>query len=393
MEITNIGVGFVNTGAIIIALLLFFVGEIKGQCPHFLSGSKLGVVQNRLLDEISGIAASRKNTDVLWAHNDSGSKAQVWAFNIQGTHLGTYTLTDADNNDWEDMAIGPGPSSKTDYLYIGDLGNNDGLTERTYNIYRVAEPKVNASQQALNININDIDILPVKYPHQFRHDCETLLVDPLNSDIYLCTRDRWNDDRGMMKVYRYPASQQTPGVVFTLQHVKDVQLTTLAENKRFNWEMASGGDISSDGSFVIIRTRPKRKGMPQGILVWQHRTGTDFWDSFGHPPCVAPSLWEPQGEAICFDANGSGYYTVSEGCCQPIYYFAGNGHGSALQDDLEINCNAAFAGWQQQQHYCSEHGVHSAGITGAGSNWIINLNDLGLLADNWFWAKYNRDDS
>jgi len=362
MERTNMSVRLIHIGATIIALFPFFNGETKGQCPQFLSGSQVGIINNRSLDEISGVAASRKNIDVFWAHNDSGAHAQVWAFNTQGAHLGIYNLANANNNDWEDMTIGPGPDPNEDYLYISDMGNNDGLTNHTYSIYRVPEPKVSAGQKPVNVELNNVDTFPVKYPDSLRHDCETMMVD-VNGDIYLCTRDRWNDDHGVMRVYRYPASQHTPGVAYTLRHVTDVQLIDLSANKRPNWEMAVGGDISLNGSLVIIRTKPKRydKTAPQRILLWQRRPGTNLWDAFDNPMCVVPSLWEPQGEAICFDANGCGYYTISEGRCQPIYYFARDGQCLAGPGALDV--------------------------AQAGGNGIINMNDLGLLADNWFWEK------
>ena len=320
MERKNIQRAF--TVAIAIVFFLLLADEVKGQCPQFLSGKQVGTIRSKALGEISGIAASRKNINVIWAHNDSGGQAQLLAFNIQGTHLGIYNLLRAGSNDWEDMAIGPGRDPNKDYIYIGDTGNNDGLINQTFNIYRVPEPNVSSSQQPVNVDLNNVDTFPVKYPDSLRYDCETIMVD-VNGDIYLCTRDRWNDDHGKMKIYRYPAPQ-TRDVVYTLQYVASVQLIESSTGKRPNWEMAVGGDISQNGSLVIIRTKPKRhnKGVPQQVLLWQREPETKFWNAFDNPVCVMPSLLEPQGEAICFDTNGMGYYTISEGQYQPIYYFA-----------------------------------------------------------------------
>lgn len=386
-------VKFILTGVIVTALLLL-IGAVKGQCPQFLPGSQVGTIAHESLDEISGIAASRKNVDVLWAHNDSGSEARLWAFNTQGTHLGIYNLADAVNNDWEDMAIGPGPDPNKDYLYIGDVGNNDGLTEHTYSIYRVPEPNVSASQEPVTVDLNDVDTLLVEYPDSLRHGCETILVDPVNSDIYLCSRDRWNDDHGLMRVYRFPASQHTPDVACTLQHVADVQLMDLSENNPKNWEMAVGGDISLNGSLVIIRTKPKRydKGVPQRVLLWQRGIGTDLWSAFDNPVCVVPSLYEPQGEAVCFDANGCGYYTISEDTYQPIYQFVRDCKCPAGPGDLDIDCDVdivdfAILAWQWQLPPC----VPSADIAPPSGDKIVNVNDLSLLVSNWF-GENNRDD-
>jgi hypothetical protein len=35
------------------------------------------------------------------------------------------------------------------------------------------------------------------------------------------------------------------------------------------------------------------------------------------PAC--PKVYEPQGDTVCFDSNGSGYFTVSEEKHSPIY--------------------------------------------------------------------------
>ncbi len=39
-------------------------------------------------------------------------------------------------------------------------------------------------------------------------------------------------------------------------------------------------------------------------------------------PIALPVANEPQGEGICFDRQGKGYYTISEGRHPTLYYFA-----------------------------------------------------------------------
>ena len=324
--------------------LLISSSQAKDQCPAFQAGLQVGTVANKFLNEVSGIAVSRKDSDVIWTHNDGG-KAQIWAMNTQGTHLGIYKLLGSNNRDWEDIAIGPGPDPNKDYLYIADVGNNDGLTNYTYSIYRVAEPNVSSTQSPLQIDLGGVDTLLVKYPDSLRHGCETILVDPVNSDIYLCTRDRWGDDNGMMKVYRYPAPQ-TPGLAYTMQHVADVQL--------INGEMAVGGDVSGRDSSIIIRT----KGAAERVLLWDRVYGTDFWDAFDNPVCVMPSISEPQGEAVCFDPNGCAYYTISEDRYQPIYYFAYDGQCPPIVGDFDAS---------------------------GGVDWL----DLSFLVEYWLWDCNN----
>jgi hypothetical protein len=47
-----------------------------------------------------------------------------------------------------------------------------------------------------------------------------------------------------------------------------------------------------------------------------------LWQAFAGPPKAIPVAQEPQGEAICFDRKGAGYFTISEGRHPSLYYFA-----------------------------------------------------------------------
>src|SRR5262247_3074948 len=91
-----------------------------GQTPQFNSGVTTGTLQNASITEASGIAASRMNYNVLWTHNDSGNPAQIFPFTKSGTNLGIYSVSGATNVDWEDIAIGPGPLTNSQYIYVGD---------------------------------------------------------------------------------------------------------------------------------------------------------------------------------------------------------------------------------------------------------------------------------
>src|SRR5437867_2032775 len=90
--------------------------------PTFAGGVSQGTVAVAGLNEASGLVASRNNANVLWTHNDSGDSARVFALDTQGRKLGIYTLPGAANVDYEDIAIGPGPVTNVQYLYVGDIG-------------------------------------------------------------------------------------------------------------------------------------------------------------------------------------------------------------------------------------------------------------------------------
>lgn len=273
--------------------------------PTF-TGEKVGTVSSSQIKEASGLVASRKNAGVFWVHNDSGDSPRLFALTSSGKHLGIYPVSNARAADWEDIAIGPGPSSGVDYLYIGDIGDN-GRSRSSLTIYRVPEPSVSASQSPVSQTLPGTAALRVVYPDG-KFDCETLMVDPANADIYLVTK---HGGSGASRVYRYPAPHN-PAAVVTLQYVRTVQFGSSSST---NGERATtGGEISPNRKEILIRTYKQSH-------LWPRLSGQTIGQALGNARTVKTLISERQGEAICFSPDGIDYYTVSEGSYQPIYRY------------------------------------------------------------------------
>ena len=54
-----------------------------------------GEIENSDINEASGICASKKNSNVLWLHNDSGDYNRIFAISLDGKHLGEYYLNNS----------------------------------------------------------------------------------------------------------------------------------------------------------------------------------------------------------------------------------------------------------------------------------------------------------
>jgi hypothetical protein len=268
---------------------------IAVQSDQFQQGRETGVVRSDLLAEVSGIAASRQNPGVLWVHNDSGDAARLFAINKTGDLLGICNVQGATNRDWEDIAIGPGPDPNRQYLYIGDIGDNAAKYAQV-TVYRVPEPKLGTSAFGA-MTIGPAEAIRLTYPGGPR-DAETLLVDPPTRDIYVIAKREL-----FSKVYRagYPQS--------TTQTTQMDAVTVLP------WGFATGGDVSPDGSRVIVR------GMFNASM-WVRPAGEPLWRAFTGKQTPLPLVAEPQGEGICFDSDGLGYFTISEMAHPPLHYFA-----------------------------------------------------------------------
>jgi autotransporter-associated beta strand protein len=272
-------------------------GVARGQT--FATGIVAGNLQNGSIDEASGIVASRLNTNVLWTHNDSGNSAQLFAMTTAGASLATYSLTGTSNFDWEDIATGPGPTAGTNYLFVGDIGDNLAIRS-SVTVYRVPEPTVSDTQSPpVTAALGGAVALTFAYPNG-RRDAESLFVDPLSGDLYIISK------RDAQKyVYRAPYPQSTSGTT-------TMQLVATLNNA--NW--ITGADISVDGNRIIMKAPETGSG-----LMYTRPAGGTIADAFATTPVAVPLLSETQGEAIAFDPLGRGYYTTSEGAGAPVHYF------------------------------------------------------------------------
>ena len=290
-----------NCQKVYFCFLIIFIAAVSSLAitaerePKFMPGTKVGTIQSELIQEASGVVASRKNASVLWVHNDSGNSAKIYAINPKGELLGIFPVTGSRCRDWEDIAIGPGPMAKVDYLYIGDIGDNSAKYP-SITIYRVPEPVVDSNSLDKEIQTGTAEKIELIYPDGPK-DAETLLVDPVNRDIYIIIK---RDLFSRVYLAPYPQSTEKP--------------TTMLYVAILPWGLATGGDVSPNGKSVIVRG-------PTKASIWHRPEGEPLWKAFSGDYFSIELMPEPQGEAICFDAIGSGFYTTSEKPFQPIYFF------------------------------------------------------------------------
>lgn len=270
-------------------------------CPSYSSAIAVGTTESSEIVEASGIAASRTSDGILWVHNDSGDEPRIFALDLDGTHRGIYQLVAAEAEDWEDIALGPGPDPDLDYLYIGDIGSAGNLPIR---IYRLPEPMVPLNSGDGITLVTDYEVFELTYPGNDKPDAETLMVDPLSGDLYIVTKTG-----DISQVFR-KAAPHADGDEALLEEVATIDFESFPGNHQ-----ATGGDISADGTLTVIRTYSH-------AFVWLRAEGTSIASALEAEPCLTIDLVdEPQGEAIAFTSDGTGLITVSEGSHQPIYQY------------------------------------------------------------------------
>ena len=90
----------------------------------FGEGHRVGQIGDPLLLECSGIDASTRRSDVLWAINDEGEGLYLFALGLDGRARGRVLVRDAQNRDCE--ALDAFRWKGESFLLIADTGNNRG---------------------------------------------------------------------------------------------------------------------------------------------------------------------------------------------------------------------------------------------------------------------------
>lgn len=251
----------------------------------------MGQIDNKEIDEASGLVVNRDDVYYLWTHNDSGGDARLFLIQKNGKFRAGYHLQEAANRDWEDIAAGPGPQQDSTYLYIGDIGDNYTLYS-DYAIYRLKQPKIPKKGER-SINVTGVEKLRFVYPDG-SHDAETLFIDPSTRDLYIVTRQEAQD-----RVYRYPYPQST------------TKTDTVEFVCKLPFSQFAGGELSPDGQTLLLKTLPR-------LFIWKRKLNQSIADMLSDKPKELPYGTGPQEEALAIGPNGNGYYTLSESHGKPV---------------------------------------------------------------------------
>ncbi|TFV94459.1 hypothetical protein E4S40_10580 [Algoriphagus kandeliae] len=254
--------------------------ETGNQKSPFKEGEKVTTIRNPLLEEVSGMAFSRKHPNLIYMHTDSGGEAAVYLLDSMGNELGKLELEGLENRDWEDIAVGPGPDGKS-YVFVGEIGDNAGV-HREIGVYRFPEPeKIESATIA-------VELARLEYPKGAR-DAETLMVDPWDGTVYILSK---RDSKNSLYSFEQDAFESP-------------DKTELTSHFNLPFTMSTAGDISADGTQILIKNY-------ESVFYWKREKGQSLLEVLKKDPVVLPYVPEPQGEAIGFGQTGKTYYTISE---------------------------------------------------------------------------------
>jgi hypothetical protein len=245
-----------------------------------------GKTLNPLINEISGIADSKVNPGFLWGQEDSGNPPQLYLINHNGSVVKTVFLKGIINRDWEDMALAGGA------IYIAETGDNN-LAYSEYSFYRFPEPG------SLADTVSTIDNIRFKYDDG-PHDAEAFLVDESSKDIYIITK---RDSLSKFYKLAYPYSLTS--------------LNTASFVGALPYSGVVSAALSPSGNEVIVKTYT-------GLRYYKRNEGESVEQVLRKSYVELPYKLEPQGEAISFAGDNSGFFTLSEkgfGSSVNLYFY------------------------------------------------------------------------
>jgi hypothetical protein len=275
--------------------------EFDPAAAPYVAPREIGRIESNAIQESSGLAASKCQSNVFWTHNDSGDGPYIFAIDQSGKELGTFKVTGAENNDWEDIDTYK-DAAGTCYVYIGEIGNNEGKRDRTA-VYRVKEPQVTPDGAATGrkdaVPTDPAESVTVNYP-ETRPNAETLLVRPQTGEIYILTK-RTDAPSSVYKV------APNFGGVATAEKVGEIKVPSVPNGQ------LTGGDVAPDGRRVVVCDY---------VAGYELRLpdGDDNFDHIWLQTPVKFNVGERKGgEAIAYSADGTKVYSTSEGKNPPIY--------------------------------------------------------------------------
>ncbi len=237
------------------------------------------------LKENSGIEITNKSK-LIWTIQDSGNPAEIYGLDASGKIAQTIAVTNAHNNDWEDLT-----SDENGNLYIGDFGNNDN-TRKDLAIYKVDAAKLKSTQAAASSKISFYFPAQKAFPprkSELVYDVEAFFI--AQNHFYLFTKNRSANFNGETTLYEVP---NQPG-----NHAAK-KIASFKTCGNFGHCAITSADISPDGKKVALLS---------GSSVWLFTNfkGNNFFS--GKMQQIALGHYS-QKEGMCF--SGSNKLLISD---------------------------------------------------------------------------------
>jgi hypothetical protein len=264
-----------------------------------------GLILAPQLDEVSGLAASRTHPGTLWALDDGGNGAFLYAIGNRGSLQATYRIAGVPNTDWEDLAAFE--LHGRHYLLVADTGDNGGL-RRTLQLHVIEEPRTLADG-----TLRPAWSIAFRWPDGAR-DCEAVAVDAAHGQILLISKRRVPPELFVLPLRPRDGGLQVARRIGHLGGVPRPDAESMRDDPRQarTRNQVTAADLSPDGQTLAVLTY-------SDVLLYS-RHGQAWPVAVAGRPRVNPLPWVPQAEALAWSADGSALYATGEHSPAPLLY-------------------------------------------------------------------------
>jgi hypothetical protein len=262
------------------------------------------LVTDERMNEISGLAASRKHADTFWVHNDGDNPAELYAMDAKGAHRATLRIRGLRNIDWED--IDAFEHEGRSYLLIADVGDNGGM-RRELRLIAVEEP-----DELVDAEREPAWVIRFRWPDGPR-DCEAVAIDERTGEVLLISKKRVPPELFRVALRPGDAAIQVAERIGSLAGIEQPTPEDLRRNPVYGRyrSQITAADISPDGRlFAVLNYRT--------AYLWSREAGASWSESVRRPPRILDFPWIPQAEALGFDRDGLSLWIGSERVPAPL---------------------------------------------------------------------------
>jgi hypothetical protein len=285
------------------------------QAPRFGDPKMVGRIASDRILECSGIDASTRADDLLWAINDGGHGPFLYALGEDGRHRGRVKIVGAGNRDWEgiDTFVWQGRSM----ILIADVGDNHRRHDR-HTLYIIAEPYLAGERLQQSATVNVAWRIDFTYPGS-RHDAEGVAVDTAAKQVLILTK---RDTPPLL--FALPLSGSSTGRVVAARRVAVLDQIPPPSNQDRQYPFGelrsqpTALDLSADGRMLVVLTYKHAYLFSRGAAVsWA--TALKRQPVLLRLPLPEDHPDLRQREAICFSLDAMSLLVTSEGRHPGIY--------------------------------------------------------------------------
>jgi hypothetical protein len=291
-------------------LLLCIPGQaaLAQPVPRWSEPEYAGSILDPVLEELSGLAASRVDASRYWGINDGDSPPVLVAIERQGRRLLRLPVAGVENRDWEDLA-----SFTLDgrpYLLVADTGDNGGIRE-TLDLYVVEEPRAPREGQT----VQPAWTIRFRWPDGAR-DCEAVAVDAARGQILLVSKKRVPPELFVLTLRPAADEVQVAQKIGELGGIPQPTAEDLRLNPIYGRYRAhvTGADLSPGGRVLAVLNY-------RSVYLYTRAAGGEWTPEVLSRPLPLALPWLPQAEAIAFSRDGRQIVVGSEQIPSPLLRF------------------------------------------------------------------------